>query len=54
MKLLCFINNENIDDFYLMIKKQYKKNFPKFFIYFENTYLFSRLFSDLIGITIII
>ena len=50
MKLLCFINNENIDDFYLMIKKQYKKNFPKFFIYFENTYLFSRLFSDLIGI----
>ena len=27
MKLLCFINNEKIDDFYLMIKKNIKKFF---------------------------
>ena len=46
LKLLCFINNENIDEFYLKIKKYFKNSFAKFFIYYENTYLYHGIFAN--------
>ena len=46
IKLLCFINNNEIDFFYDKIYRKYNKYFPKFFKYFNNTYLDKSLFSD--------
>ena len=46
IKLLCFINNNEIDSFYDKIYRKYNKTFPKFFKYFNNTYLDKGLFSD--------
>ena len=38
IKLLCFINNDEIDNFFCKIKKKYEKQFNKLFNYFDNTY----------------
>ena len=46
MKLLYFVNTNEIDNFYNKIKKKYEDNFKKFFNYFENTYLYKGIFSD--------
>ncbi len=46
IKLLCFINNNEIDSFYDKIYRKYKIYFLQFFKYFNNTYLDKGLFSD--------
>ena len=46
IKLLCFINTDQIEEFYTNIKKKYKKNFKNFLRYFDDTYMYRGLFSD--------
>mgnify|MGYP002624394402 CR=1 FL=1 len=46
MKLICFIEVNNIDSFYEEIKYKYSAKFTKFFKYFENFYFKKKPFSD--------
>ena len=46
MKILIFIDNEKIEEFFELIKSQYYKNYKKFLDYFEKQYLKTGLFSD--------
>ena len=46
MKILIFIDNEKIEQFFELIKRQYYKNNKKFLDYFEKQYLKTGLFKD--------
>ena len=46
MKILIFIDNEKIEHFFELIKRQYYKNNKKFLDYFEKQYFKTGLFKD--------
>ena len=46
MKILLFIDSEEIEDFYGKIKNKYRSSFKKFFNYFDKVYMKSKPFND--------
>ena len=46
MKILIIIDNEKIDQFFELIKRQYYKNNKKFLDYFEKQYFKTGLFKN--------
>ena len=47
MRLISFININQIHNFFLKVKDKYKLNFTKFFDYFEKNYLKKKQFNNM-------
>ena len=46
IKLLLFIDNEKVDDFFQMIKNKYYNSNENFFKYFENNYMNNHILKN--------